>query len=74
MFFSEIFWDIRILSSNNLTPCSVSLRENESVIKTILACLSGAQVQRIHEEKMAKKSCDTSTFRAKWKLFLHLLE
>ena len=36
------------------------LRENELLSKTILACLSGAQMASIHEIKNAKKSRDTA--------------
>ena len=36
------------------------LRENEFLSKTILVCLSGAQMASIHEIKNAKKSHDTA--------------
>ena len=36
------------------------LRENKLLSKTILACLSGAQMASIHEIKNAKKSRDTA--------------
>ena len=36
------------------------LRENEFLSKTILACLSGAQMGSIHEIKNGKKSRDTA--------------
>ena len=39
----------------------IYLHENESFSKTILACLSEAQVGGIHGEKNAIKSCDTAT-------------
>ena len=43
------------------------LLKNESFSKTILACLSGAQVGSIHEEKKCnKKSRDTATLNASW--------
>ena len=38
------------------------LCEKESFSKTILACLSGAQVGWIHAEKRQNKSRDTATF------------
>ena len=36
------------------------LRQNEHVSKSILACLSGAQMASIHEIKNSKKSRDTA--------------
>ena len=36
------------------------LRENELLSKTILACLSGAQMASIHEIKKCQKSRDTA--------------
>ena len=39
------------------------LRENEFLSKTILACLSGAQMASIHEIKNGKKSRDTAPLR-----------
>ena len=39
------------------------LCENEFLSKTILACLSGAQMALIHEIKNAKKSRDTAPLR-----------
>ena len=39
------------------------LREYDFLSKTILACLSGAQMALIHETKEAKKSCDTAPLK-----------
>ena len=38
--------------------------KNEFLSKTILACLSWAQMGLIHEIKNAEKSCDTATWQA----------
>ena len=44
------------------------LRENEFLRKTILACLSGAQMGSIHEKNRGKKSRDTAPLNTrKWK-------
>ena len=37
------------------------LRENKFLSKTILACLSGAQMSLIHEKNRGRKSCDTAS-------------
>ena len=37
------------------------LRENEFLSKTILACLSGAQMGSIHEKNRVRKSRDTAS-------------
>ena len=37
------------------------LRENEFLSKTILACLSGAQMGSIHEKNRGRKSRDTAS-------------
>ena len=39
------------------------LRENEFLSKTILACLSGAQVGSIHEKNSSRKSRDTASLK-----------
>ena len=39
------------------------LRENEFLRKTILACLSGAQMGSIHEKNRGRKSRDTAPLR-----------
>ena len=39
------------------------LRENEFLRKTILACLSGAQMGLIHEKNRGRKSRDTAPLR-----------
>ena len=39
------------------------LRENEFLRKTILACLSGAQMGSIHEKNRGRKSCDTAPLK-----------
>ena len=39
------------------------LRENEYLRKTNLACLSGAQMDSIHEKNSGRKSCDTAPLR-----------
>ena len=40
------------------------LRENEFLRKTILACLSGAQMGSIHEKNRGQKSRDTAPLTA----------
>ena len=48
------FWIFGVFSVIALAESVFSeyLRENESFSKTILACLSGAQVGSIHDKKM----------------------
>ena len=39
------------------------LRENEFLRKTIVACLSGAQMGLINEKNRVRKSCDTAPLK-----------
>ena len=50
------------------------LRENEFLRKTILACLSGAQMGSIHEKNRGRKSRDTAPLKGHFhEIFLPLL-
>ena len=64
--FSETFSKKKLFDTARGHLFREYLRENEHFSKTILACLSGAQVDWIHE-KNAKKSRDSATLKERKK-------